>query len=872
MNLGSVTVKNLPLESHVSYSTDIQTYVSNMLSGFSYKVPNNFMNAPVAQMLSSMMVALSSVIRTFGGKVQTYDASSNDNQPLPAVDNQPLPAVFTVTFTDEAGNVLKSVQVQEHGSVNASDIPPAPSKDGYTFKSWSHALTDIISDVQVTPLYDKNNENPADHPIATYVVTFIGHNNALIDIQNVIEGNTPTYPTPPHVEGYEFVGWDTQAMNVTAPMTITAIYQQIHVSPITHTVKFWDYTAGFIKNVIVNNGEDVSSNDIPQLEKTGYTLIGWDPQPINITSDVIVISQWRANEYSVTFNSVSGNVVGENQITVTYEQKYGALPSATYEGYDFNGWYLNGTQILSNTIVETASDHELSAQWTEVPQQSTHTVTFIGKDGIEISNIQVQHGHDVTENDKPSAPELIGYSFNKWNDECLNVTSDIIVSALYDPNKYIANIYANDGSIISAGNNVGNQISIEITYDQSYGELPSAIYEGYMFNGWYTQTGNQILSSTIVSVIHDIDIYADWIKVNIIYNVAFIDKNGNLISSVQVEDEHDVNENDIPTPPLETGYTFNRWSSSMSNITADVEISALYTANTYIATFDCSHGGIIIDASTGQEIGDNGVSYSMQVTYDQPYRNIPSCLLQDYTFDGWRIANKPGSKVLSSTIVKTASNHRLIPRQLSAFNVEFIDWDGQIFNEQTIIKNGNAIEPEHPQTKPGYSFDKWSASLSNITADIEISAMYSPNQYVISFDPNGGTMPDGNNYTISVTYENPYGQLPSVYYRENIFDGWYNQDIRVINSTLLSTPYDHTLCAHWTPDLTDEEFNAMLQQFQENLNSMSSDSISSEYSEYSTTYNGEDENSSNQMSADENNDYDEQALSNISIDALLNIL
>ena len=70
MNLESVKVKNLPLESNVSYSTDISTYVSNMLSGISYNMPNDFMNVPVAQLLSSMMKTLSSIVITFGGKTQ----------------------------------------------------------------------------------------------------------------------------------------------------------------------------------------------------------------------------------------------------------------------------------------------------------------------------------------------------------------------------------------------------------------------------------------------------------------------------------------------------------------------------------------------------------------------------------------------------------------------------------------------------------------------------------------------------------------------------------------------------------------------------------------------------------------------------------
>ena len=68
MELKSVKVNDLPLSSNVSYSNDIQTYITNMLSGVSYNIPNDFMSTPIIQILSSMMTTLSSIVVVFGGK------------------------------------------------------------------------------------------------------------------------------------------------------------------------------------------------------------------------------------------------------------------------------------------------------------------------------------------------------------------------------------------------------------------------------------------------------------------------------------------------------------------------------------------------------------------------------------------------------------------------------------------------------------------------------------------------------------------------------------------------------------------------------------------------------------------------------------
>ncbi len=60
---------------------------------------------------------------------------------------------LTVTFRDEAGNLLKNVYVVSGGSVESIDIPSAPAKEGYAFIGWDRPLTNITESFTTYPQY-----------------------------------------------------------------------------------------------------------------------------------------------------------------------------------------------------------------------------------------------------------------------------------------------------------------------------------------------------------------------------------------------------------------------------------------------------------------------------------------------------------------------------------------------------------------------------------------------------------------------------------------------------------------------------------------------------------------------------------------------
>ena len=125
-----------------------------------------------------------------------------------------------------------------------------------------------------------------------------------------------------------------------------------------------------IKDIVVGD----TFETLPEVKCDGYAFDGWYTPNGNkaaTTTEIanagvnIVYSKWKANEYTLRFNAMSGTVSTSSK-KVTYGSKYGTLPTPTRDKYEFVGWYTDrngGEKVTSNTIVNHASDRWLYAHW-----------------------------------------------------------------------------------------------------------------------------------------------------------------------------------------------------------------------------------------------------------------------------------------------------------------------------------------------------------------------------------------------------------------------------------------------------------------------------------------------------------------------------
>ena len=396
---------------------------------------------------------------------------------------------YTVTFVDRDGTVLSS-QTVDHGS--AATAPAEPARTGYTFISWDKEFDEVTGNLTVRAVYETDTytitydldggtvsstnrvsytvvtptftlRNPtktgytfagwtgtngttpqtavsvslgstgdrdytANWTLNTYTVTFVDRDGTVLSSQAVEHGSAATAPTEPTRTGYTFISWDKAFDEVTGNLTVKAVYE---INTYTTT---YDLDGGTVSPTNpASYTVETPAFTLNNPTKTGYTFAGWTgangttPQTavsvsVGSTGDRNYVANWTLNTYTVTFDANGGTVSSESG-TTGEDWTLAELPTPTRTGYTFDGWYHLGTQVTTSTIF---SEHTtIYALWT----LNTYTVTFVDHDGMQLWHEMVDHGSTAT---APTAPTREGYIFTNWDVAFDNVTSDLIVTAVYE--------------------------------------------------------------------------------------------------------------------------------------------------------------------------------------------------------------------------------------------------------------------------------------------------------------------------------------------------------------------------------------------------------------------------------------------------------
>ena len=264
--------------------------------------------------------------------------------------------------------------------------------------------------------------------------------------------------------------------------------------------------------------------------RVGYTFGGWYNGNVRMTGGSIVTSKfaltarWKAIDYTVTFNPNGGS--GE-QTTQTYH--YGdavALISAPVrDGYTFEGWYYNGALWVSGTAMP-AENITLVAMWA----LNSYTVSFsVGDGATGVADQTIYFGFKAT---KPTDPVRSGYSFGGWMldgseyDFGTSVRDNITLTAKWLPRTYSID-YVLGGGVNASGNPDSYNIESGTIV------LANPTREGFIFLGWYDaeQNGNRVTEIKAGST-GRITLYARW-QANT-YTVDFVLNGGTMKSTEQI--------------------------------------------------------------------------------------------------------------------------------------------------------------------------------------------------------------------------------------------------------------------------------------------------------------------------------------------------
>ena len=137
--------------------------------------------------------------------------------------------------------------------------------------------------------------------------------------------------------------------------------------------------------------------------------------------------------------------------------------------------------------------------------------------------------------------------------------------------------------------------SIVVTYNTTYGDLPTATRTGHTFVGWFTEGNEEVTSGTTFTIGKDLTLYAHWAISN--YTIAF-DGNGGTPSKESIVVTYNSPYGDLPTASR-TGHTFLGWftegneevtSGTTFTIGKDLTLYAHWAINNYTVTFIFNNG------------------------------------------------------------------------------------------------------------------------------------------------------------------------------------------------------------------------------------------------------------------------------------------
>lgn len=514
----------------------------------------------------------------------------------------------------------------------------------------------------------------------------------------------------------------------------------------------------------VKEGEALK--DVPKPEqKTGYTVTWNVTNFSNITKNLLIEAVETPNTYTVTYDAGEGTASANTQ-TVTYDKAPENFATATRKGYSFICWEYNGKAIQPTEIWKIAEDVTLVAKWSPLV---IYTVSFV-QEGVETISIPVEGGSSLQEKDIPIPERKEGYTVLWEEVDLTNIQGNVTVNAVSTPNTYTITYDANEGTSSLATQTV--------TYDKAPESFATAARDGYTFVAW-TYEGDVVLPTEIWKIAGDVTLVATWLPINI-YTVSFI-QSGCPAITLTAEEGGSIDESRIPTPRSKEGYTVVWEEKDLTNITDNIVVNAVLTPNTYTITYDAGEG---TPSATTQK-----------VTYDKVPESFATATLFGYSFVCWTYN---GKAIVATEAWKIADDVTLVAKwsPIAIYTVSFVQ-DG----EETVsilVEEGSCVDAAKiptPEGREGYTVSWEEVDLTNITGNITVNAVATPNAYTITYDAGEGT---ASAKTQTVTYNKAPESFATATREGYKFKGWAYEGKVLSATSLWKIADDVTLTAVWT--------------------------------------------------------------------------
>jgi len=622
--------------------------------------------------------------------------------------------------------------------------------------------------------------------------------SSVADITNIRYGATIGAPDEPTRTGYTFGGWYKEnTLNTLHNFTTDTITAD------TTLYAKWtanSYTVSFDKQE-GNGGSDyveasyaAAMPDANKPVRAGYTFTGYydattggnqyyDASMASVRSwdkagNTDLYARWTANtDTPYTVKHYQQPVSGSDYVKVDTDTLSGttdtlatAIAKTSYTGFAENSTHPE--RVASGNIAGNGS-LVLKLYY----DRTLHTVQFDANEGSSVADItNIRYGATIG---APDEPTRTGYTFGGWYKEnTLNtlynfttdtITADTTLYAKWDANTYTVSFDAEGGEAVT---------SMDVTYDETYGTLPTTSRTGYTFVNWMTGdngTGSEVTAGTKVTITDDAILYAKWGADT--YTVSFDAEGGDAVTSMDVT--YDETYGTLPTTSR-SGYTFVNWMTGDNGtgsevtegtkvtITADATLYAKWDANTD-TPYTVEHYQQPVSGSDYVKVDTDTLSGTTDTL---------ATALAKTSYTGFAENSTHPGRVASGNIAGNGSLVLKLYYDRTLHTVQFDANEGSSVADITNIRYGATIGTPIEPTRTGYTFGGWykentlntlhNFTTDTITADTTLYAKWHPDS-TVTFNSNGGSSVDS---LTSVPYNTKITAPTEPTKSMQVFVGW----------------------------------------------------------------------------------------------------
>lgn len=230
--------------------------------------------------------------------------------------------VYEVTFIDYDNSIIDTQLVD----LNGSAIPPEdPVRSNYRFVGWDREFADVVSDMTVKAEY-----------IRQYKVRFLDYDGSLLKEVWVDTGTSADPPIDPTLDGYDFIGWDTEYSNILSDLSVKALYQLK-----TYTVRFVLPDGTLIEN--------------PQMVEHGFDAIAPQPPEVFLSGSGGATKAYGFTRWNKEFNAITEDTVIEAVYESPYTEMLIIIEFGSEQNQSVNLYILNASLATLNAIEFTIS-------------------------------------------------------------------------------------------------------------------------------------------------------------------------------------------------------------------------------------------------------------------------------------------------------------------------------------------------------------------------------------------------------------------------------------------------------------------------------------------------------------------------------------